>query len=1091
MKKHLPFLYRLSLTLIAVFAFSSFTVAGFSHLKIERNNALSYFVKKSEVSSLLSQAASPISSLSGGTFTGTQLAILSTTSAGASIRYTTDGTDPSSTTGTLYTGPITISNNTVLKSIAFGPGYTDSPIDIETYFINCETPVLSPGTGTYDNGQHVTMSTATAGATIYYTTDGSAPTASSTPYSSRITLNANAVLRAIAIKAGMNNSEITTETYTIKPVVASPTFSPAAGTYNAVQNVVISSATPGALIYYTTDGNTPTTTSTLYTGPITVGTNLTLKAIAVMNGMTNSAVTSASYVILLPVATPTFNPPAGNYTSVQNVAISSTTQGATIYYTTDGTAPTSSSPVYVGPITVGTSSPINAIAVKSGMSDSPVATAAYNILLPVAAPTFTPPAGTYSSAQNVTIASTTPNATIYYTTDGSNPTTSSQIYSGPITIGTNTTLKTIAVKNGMSDSQISSATYAIQLPAAAPTFTPAAGIYSSAQNVTISSATLGATIYYTTDGSMPTTASMLYTGPVNIAINTSLRAIAVMNGMTNSQVTTGNYVIQLQVAAPTVDVPGGTYNAAQKVTLNSATQGATIYYTTDGSTPTTSSPVYTGSITISATSTLQIYAARSGMMDSPITIVNYTIIPAVATPTFNPPAGSYSTAQDVTITTATQGATIYYTTDGSIPTSSGQQYTAPLHIGSTTTLNAIAIMNGMTNSNVSTAHYTLQQTKTANPVFSPAPGIYASPQTITITSSTVGATIKYTTDGSTPSQTNGILYSSPIPISTSTSIKAIAYMTGYGDSDEVDAVYTISPGNTDSDGDGVINAEDEYPLDPARAFNNFFPAKGFGSLVFADNWPLKGDYDMNDMVIDYQINQVSNANNEVTDIKAKFVLRAIGTTKHNGFAIELPVTPSQISSCVVTRTSGNSIPLGNIVLNTNGLEDSNNPKAVVILFNDGFKLFPQQATDTIINTSPDKAWLTPDTLNMTINFVQPVSMEIFADSRIYNPFIFTNKTRGNEIHLPDFPPTSLADANLFNTGDDAYNPSIGRYYKTAKNLPWALNIYGHFDYPIEKVSIHEAYLHFADWVQSNGVLFPDWYLNKNNYRKSTIVYTHQ
>jgi len=179
-----------------------------------------------------------------------------------------------------------------------------------------------------------------------------------------------------------------------------------------------------------------------------------------------------------------------------------------------------------------------------------------------------------------------------------------------------------------------------------------------------------------------------------------------------------------------------------------------------------------------------------------------------------------------------------------------------------------------------------------------------------------------------------------------------------------------------------------------------------------------------------------------------------------------------------------------ITLSSNGLENSNSPKAIAILFDDGYKLFPQNNPETLINTSPDIAWSKPDTLYMTITFAQPVSMDVFAKNRFYNPFIFNTKLRSKEIHLPDFAPTSLVDMTLFNTGDDKSNPSIGKYYKTANNLPWAINIYEEYNYPVEKTSIMDAFLHFATWAQSNGTLYPDWYKLKDGYRKPNSVYVH-
>ena len=138
-----------------------------------------------------------------------------------------------------------------------------------------------------------------------------------------------------------------------------------------------------------------------------------------------------------PAATPTFSPAAGTYTSAQSVTISDTTSGAAIYYTTNGTTPTTSSTKYSAPVSVGSTETIQAIAVASGYTNSAVASAAYTINIPqtAATPTFSPAGGSYSSAQSVTISDTTTGAVIYYTTNGTTPTTSSTKYSAAISVG--------------------------------------------------------------------------------------------------------------------------------------------------------------------------------------------------------------------------------------------------------------------------------------------------------------------------------------------------------------------------------------------------------------------------------------------------------------------------------------------------------------------------------------------------------------------------------------------------------------------------------------------------------------------------------
>lgn len=165
---------------------------------------------------------------------------------------------------------------------------------------------------------------------------------------------------------------------------AVPTFSPAAGNYVGAQNVTISSETDGATIYYTTDGSTPDNTKTEYTGAINVTANTTIKAIAIKDGLAASAVTSATYTILYPCATPTFSVEGGTYTGAKSVELSCATDGATIYYTTDGSTPDNTKTAYTGAINVTAGMTIKAIAIKDGMANSTVASATYTIQYNVA-----------------------------------------------------------------------------------------------------------------------------------------------------------------------------------------------------------------------------------------------------------------------------------------------------------------------------------------------------------------------------------------------------------------------------------------------------------------------------------------------------------------------------------------------------------------------------------------------------------------------------------------------------------------------------------------------------------------------------------
>lgn len=245
------------------------------------------------------QVATPEITLAGGAYTGNQTTTITCGTAGASIYYTLDGSVPT-TSSTAYSSSVTIDHSCTLKAKAFKDGLTDSEVASATYTIKMETPSFSPAGGTYDVTQSVTLSS-TAGATIYYTLDGTTPTTSSTEYSSAISVSSTKTIKALAVKANCNNSDIGSATYTLK--AQPPTFSPAAGTYLGTQTVSINCATADVTIYYTTNGDTPTTNSSVYSSAISVSSSQTLKAIAVKSGLENSSVGSAEYTINHPLTT--------------------------------------------------------------------------------------------------------------------------------------------------------------------------------------------------------------------------------------------------------------------------------------------------------------------------------------------------------------------------------------------------------------------------------------------------------------------------------------------------------------------------------------------------------------------------------------------------------------------------------------------------------------------------------------------------------------------------------------------------------------------------------------------------------------------
>jgi hypothetical protein len=155
---------------------------------------------------------------------------------------------------------------------------------------------------------------------------------------------------------------------------------------------------------------------------------------------------------IIHTATPQFAPPGGTYTADQSVIITDSTAGSSIFYTLDGSTPTTSSKVYSGPITVASSETINAIAVAPGYLQSATGKAVY-VITPTSAPELT---------ETITIAEATAGASVYYTTDGTTPTTNSKLYTGPIVLSASSTLKFIAIQPNHPPSAVRTVTTVIQ-----------------------------------------------------------------------------------------------------------------------------------------------------------------------------------------------------------------------------------------------------------------------------------------------------------------------------------------------------------------------------------------------------------------------------------------------------------------------------------------------------------------------------------------------------------------------------------------------------------------------------------------------------
>jgi Legume lectin domain/Chitobiase/beta-hexosaminidase C-terminal domain len=553
---------------------------------------------------------------------------------------------------------------------------------------------------------------------------------------------------------------------------AAPSISPAGESFTGSLSVTITDTTPGASIFYSTTG-TATTSSTPYTGPITVNTTETLSAIASAPGFLQSLPVSQSYTLQTQTLMPTFSVIPGSYPTAQTVTISDASPTPTIYYAINGPASTATTP-FTGSatVTVGQSETINAIATSPGLSTSPQASATYSI---GSGTGINFANGFSTSASSMTFNGKTQlNDTRLQLTDGLPNEASSAWFDTPVNIQSFTNNFTFQLSNPQADGM----TFTIQNMGLTALGAPGGGLgYAGIANSVAIKFDLfnndgegsDSTGLYT-NGASPSvpavdmtasglnlhsgnaiSASMVYDGKTltltltDGVLNKTFQTSWTVNipqivggntafvgftggtggGTASQKILTWNFSSTAggtpQAAAPTFSLAGGTYSGTQTVSLSDTTAGATILYTTDGSTPATtvsgSTKQYTSALSVGSSETINAIATASGFSPSNVATASYTItaLAPAATPLITPATGTYTSAQTVSITDATAGSTIYYALNGPASTSS-TVYTGAFVVNATTTVNAIATAPNFATSGTATSAITIQTTGGSTPI---------------------------------------------------------------------------------------------------------------------------------------------------------------------------------------------------------------------------------------------------------------------------------------------------------------------------------------------------------------------------------------
>jgi alpha-tubulin suppressor-like RCC1 family protein len=761
------------------------------------------------------QPALPVISPAGGAYTSPRTVTITTTTAGAVMRYTTDGTDPTPSSPA-YGGALPIATGTTLKAKAFKSGWTDSVTRTATYTFNYGTldaPVISPGGGTYSTDQTVSLTAPSApgGAVLRYTLNGADPNASSALYSGPITVASGLTLKARAFHVDWTQSAVASATYAF--TAATPTFTVATGTYPAGQVVALATSTPNATIRYTMTGAAPTANDPVLLpgSTLTLG-DYTLTASAWKTGYTTSATASATYQVTGNVTEPRID--AGDtHTLVVKRDGTVWAFGSNGWgYLGDNTTTARSLPVRAAGVTgikgvaagaqhslaVGLDGRVYSWGTNTSGQQGDGATIGYRTV-PWPVPAVTN-AAAVAAGSNHSLALTTTGQVYAWGANGS----------GQLGLGHTTVQPTPTLIPGLSDIAGIAAgdTHSLawttagvlyawgnngngRLGDSSTTQRTSPVVITGITGVAEAAAGSGHSIARTTSGEVWTWGRG-FDGALGLGNTTDRWMPTQLTGLLNVLAIGAGSNHSLASAAMTT-YAWGKNNSSQVgdgLTANRTSPYATsvgpAVQLTGGSVHSVALDANGAVWTWGGNSSSQLGNGTATPATTPAPISGDNQTWGASTPTASPGGGTFNTDQSVTLASRTPGATVRYTVNGSDPTTADAIATGPIAITQTTTLKARAWKAGLDPSGVLTAVYTLRLDP---PVATPTPGAYPTPTDVTLVASP-DATIRYTTDGSLPTESSPV-YMEAFHVTSSLGLTARAFRSGWTPSSVLSAWYLV------------------------------------------------------------------------------------------------------------------------------------------------------------------------------------------------------------------------------------------------------------------------------------------------------------
>ncbi|MCL2061523.1 MAG: chitobiase/beta-hexosaminidase C-terminal domain-containing protein [Firmicutes bacterium] len=846
------------------------------------------------------------------------------------VRYTLDGTEPNAASpvySEIIAGLDIVIPNTetiLIKAKAFRDGQESPVITVELKF-SLAPPISNPVITAHNApilefGTPVWLYTVDVDTIIYYTTDGTTPSESNgikiDPNSGKeedflpVTMSHETrSIKAIAYRTvgGFTyTSAVADFNFTVRLPRPTPTLNGSEDAYynyipvnvflgnsqlssNAVVGDIFEiNSVPGATVWYRIGEGSDFIP---YNGPITLTRGADIWAYAAMNGMVNSETRYFRLSVRMPQ--PTIKMPDG--TVIENGAEVEIEYGQNIqfitpdlddfrfYYTTNGTTPTRNSRSTMGELRLTSTTTLNVMIdsyYTAGISVYPGEVATFTVKVVAAKPTANLVSGSSVpySTPSVWLSSASPDVSVYYTLDGSdpdpdNPSSTFRFGWQGISLTAQTTIRAQAFGNNNSSEPSEIVEFFYQVITPAPTQSRPSLALNAGETVELRHVLPNAVIRYTLDGSDPTAASPVYTTPIIINQTTTVRARAFTDGYDPSPIVSWTFTVRAKIAGlPVASIAPGTVLVGTAISLSHPMQGVTLRYTTNGQNPTSAHPIFPSSYTINANTTLKVRAFMTGMEESDVTTFVYNI--QLRAPIVSPAHGSVVIAG--TRVAISGAGDIYYTTDGTEPTLSSIRYDTTrvvLEPNMTIRAKSFPAVNDGTVASAATAPHTFQLKAAAPTSLYPDGYWYDSTQLNVRVYATgqSGARIHWTRNGTEPTSGSPWVSSGDGVIVTNTQsvLKLKVFRDGMLPSDTVTFEYFLQmPRPTAS-----IASGSRVMPEAVLSFNSAVPADGFLYVVRAHSWVLPPtaseftNFTTDSIVLDYNPATVSRVNIWVKTIK--------------------------------------------------------------------------------------------------------------------------------------------------------------------------------------------------------------------------------